>query len=115
MLLHRVVTLEILTLFPTFAVAAEVAPSAQPPESGSGPAPKIIPEKPSESSVPAIPPSHIDPGIQHMPEKRGAPRDSVTPPNLDPSMSRNPDVAPSPREGITPPGGARPQGTPDVQ
>ncbi len=109
---HGLVAIAILTLLPAFAIAADVLPPAQLPESGGGPAPGITPERPSESGVPAIPPSHIDPGIQHAPEKRGDPRGSVKPPNLDPSMSTNPDVAPSPREGINPPGGARPKGKP---
>ena len=111
----RLVAVAILTLLPAFAVAADVVPPAQLPESGGGPAPNIAPERALESGVPAIPPSRIDPGIQHMPERRGDPRGSVKPPNLDPNMSTNPDVAPSPREGINPPGGARPQGKPGVQ
>ena len=110
--IHRLVALSILTFFPAFAVAAEVAPPAQPPESGSGPARKITPEKPSESRVPAIPPSHMDPGIQHTPERGADTRGSVTPPNVDPGMSKNPDVAPSPREGINPPDGPKPQRKP---
>ena len=111
---HRLVAIALLTLLPAFAVAADVLPPAQLPESGGGPTPGT-PERPSESGVPAIPPSHIDPGIQHMPERRGDPRGSVKPPNLDPNMSTNPDVTPSPREGINPPGGTRPQGKPGVQ
>ena len=111
----RFVAIAILSLFPAFAIAAESHLPAQLPESGSGPAPKITPEKPSESGVPAIPPSHMDPGIVHTPEKRGDPRGSVKPPNLDPSISKNPDVAPSPRESINPPDGARPQGNPGAQ
>jgi hypothetical protein len=90
-----------------FATAADVSPPAQLPKSDSGPAPRITPEKPSESGVPAIPPSHMDPGIQHTPERGADPRGSVTPPNRDPSMSTNPDVAPSPREGINPPDGPK--------
>ena len=112
---HRLVAIAILILLPLLAVAADILPPAQLPESGGGPTPGITPERPSESGVPAIPPSHIDPGIQHMPERRGDPRGSVTPPNLDPNMSTNPDVAPSPREGINTPDGARPQGKPGVQ
>ena len=102
----------ILTLLPAFAIVADVYPPAQSPETGSGPAPSITPEKPSESGVLAIPPYHMDTGIQHTPERRADPRGSVQPPRLDPSMSTNPDVAPSPREGINPPGGTRPQGNP---
>jgi hypothetical protein len=112
---HRLVAIAILILLPVFAIAADVLPPSQLPESGGMPAPGIIPERPSESGVPAIPPSRIDPGIQHTPERRGDPRGSVKPPNLDPSMSTNPDVAPSPREGTNPPGGARPQGKPGAQ
>jgi len=112
---HRLVAIAILTLLPAFAVAADVLPPGQFPESGAGPAPGITPQRPSESVAPAIPPSRIDPGIQHTPERRADPRGSVVPPNLDPSMSTNPDLGPSPREGITPPGGARPQGKPGAQ
>ena len=112
--MYRLVAIAILTLLPAFAVAADVLPNA-PPESGGRPAPDISPERPSESGIPAIPPSHMDPGMQHMPEMRGDPQGSVKPPNLDPSMSTNPDVAPSPREGINSPGGAKPQGKPDVR
>ena len=115
MKVHRLVAIAILILLPAFAVAADVLPPAQLPESRGGPAPDITPDRPSESGVPAIPPSRIDPGIQHMPERRGDSRGSVKPPNLDPSMSTNPDVAPSPRENIDPPGGAKPQGKPGVQ
>ena len=115
MKVQQLVAVAILTLLPAFAVAADVLPPAQLPGSGGGPAPDITPEKASESGVTAIPPSRIDPGIQHMPERRGDSRASVKPPNLDPNMSTNPDVAPSPREGINPPGGARPQGKPGVQ
>ena len=113
--MHRLVAIAILTLLPAFAVAADVLPPPVPPERGGGPAPGITPERPSESGVPAIPPSHMDPGMQHMPEMGGDPQGSVKPPNLDPSMSTNPDVAPSPREGINPPGGTKPQGKPEVR
>lgn len=115
MKVYRLVAIATLTLLPAFAGAADVLPPAQLPESGGGPVPNVTPDRPSESGVPAIPPSRIDPGIQHMPERRADPRGSVKPPNLDPSMSTNPDVAPPPREGINPPGGARPQGKPGVR
>lgn len=111
---HRLVAIAILTLLPAFAVAADVLPPA-PPEGGGGPAPGITPERPSESGAPAIPPSHMDPGMQHMPERRGDPRGSVKPPNLDPSMSTNPDVAPPQREEVNPPAGVMPQGKPNIQ
>ena len=78
MKVHGLVAIAILTLLPAFAIAADVLPPAQLPESGGGPAPGIPPKRPSESGVPAIPPSHIDPGIQHTPEKRGDPRGSAT-------------------------------------
>ena len=115
MQLHRLVALSILTFFPAFAIAADIAPPAQSPQSENGPAPRITPEKPSESGVPAIPPSQMDPGIQHTPERGADPRGSVTPPNRDPGMSTNPDVAPSPREGINPPDGPKPQRKPGAQ
>jgi hypothetical protein len=100
----RLVAIAILTLLPAFAVAADVLPPGQFPKSGSEPAPGITPERPSESSAPTIPPSRIDPGIQHSPERRGDPRGSVKPPNLDPSMSTNPDKSIPERQGIHPPG-----------
>lgn len=112
---HRVVAIAILTLLPAFAVAADVLPPAHLPESGSRPIPDITPDRPSGSGVPAIAPSHMDPGIQHVPEKRGDPQASVKPPNLDPNMSTNPDVAPPSREGVNPPGGVMPQGKPAIQ
>lgn len=115
MKVHRLVAIATLTLLPAFTVAAEVLLTAQLPERGDRPAPNITPGKPSESGVPAIPPSHIDPGMQHMPESSGDSRGSVKPPNLDPSMSTNPDVAPSPRAGTNPSGGASPQGKPGVR
>ena len=102
MKVHQLVALSILTCVPAFAIAADITPPAQSPKS----------EKPSESGVPAIPPSHIDPGIQHTPERRTDPGGSVKPPNLDPGISKNPDVAPSPREGINPPDGPKPQRKP---
>ena len=111
---HRLVTSAILTLLPALAVAADVLPPV-PPERGGGPAPGTTPERPSESGVPAIPPSQMDPGMQHMPERRGDPRGSVKPPDLDPSMSTNPDVAPSPPQGIKPPGGVKPEGKRDAR
>jgi hypothetical protein len=112
---HRLVALAILTLLPAFAVAADALPPVQLSESGGGSAPDITPERASESRIPAIPPSRMDPGIQHTPEKLGDPRGSMKPPNLDPNMSMNPDVAPSPRKGVNPPGKGTPQGKPDVR
>ena len=111
----RLAAVAILTFLPVFTVAAEILPPPQLPESGSGPAPGTTPEKPSESVVPAIPPSRIDPGIQHAPERHGDPRGSVRPPNLDPNMSMNPDKSLPEQKGINPPGGGTPQGKPDVR
>ena len=115
MKVHRLMAVAILTLVPAFAVAADGLPPAQLPKSGGGPAPDITPERASESGVPTIPPSRIDPGIQHMPERLGDPRSSMKPPNVDPNMSTNPDVAPSPGKGVNPPGEGTPQGKPDVR
>ena len=84
----------ILSFLPALAGSAVGFPLA-PPESGDDPTPGKAPEQPLGSAVPRIPPSRIDPGIQHVPEKRGDPRASVKPPNLDQGMSTNPDVAPS--------------------
>ena len=53
----------------------------------------------SEADVPAIPPSQMDPGMQHRQEGRDDPHASRAPRNLDPRMSTNPDVAPPGREG----------------
>jgi hypothetical protein len=111
----RLVTVAILTLLPVFAVAADVLPPTQLPEGGDRPAPDITPERAPESGIPTVPPSRIDPGIQHMPERRGDSRGSVKPPNLDPNMSTNPDVAPAPREGANPPGEGAPKGKPNVR
>ena len=82
----------ILSFLPALAGSAVGFPLA-PPESGDDPTPGKAHEQPS--AVPRIPPPRIDPGIQHVPEKRGDPRAAVKPPNLDQGMSTNPDVAPS--------------------
>lgn len=111
----RLVAIAILSLFPAFAIAADGLPPAQLSERGGELAPGITPERPSESGVPAIPPSRIDPGIQHTPEQRGDSRGSVKPPNLDPGMSKNPDVSLPERKNVNPPGGGPPQGKPDAR
>ena len=41
---HRLVAIALLTLLPAFAVAADVLPPAQLPESGGRPTPGITPE-----------------------------------------------------------------------
>ena len=104
----------ILSLLPALAISAAGSPTA-PPESGGGPAPGIPPEKRLESGVPPIPPSQIDPGIHHMPEKRGDPRGAVKPPNLDPGIATNPDVAPPAHQGSNPPTEGASQGKPYVR
>ena len=109
----RFMAVALLSLFPIVAVSAVGFPpvkavSASEPASGS-PA-----QKPLESGTPSIPPSQIDPGIQHVPEKQGDPRGAVKPPNLDPGISKNPDVAPPTAKGINPPGSTTP-GKPDVR
>lgn len=73
---------------------ADVVPPAPLPEKGSGPKPGITPETPSESGLPPIPPSKIDPGIQQRPSTIPDPRSAVPPPNVDPNMSRDPEAAP---------------------
>jgi hypothetical protein len=103
-----------LSLFPAVAVSAVGFPPVR-AVSGSEPATGIPPEKPLESGAPPIPPSQIDPGIQHVPEKHGDPRAVVKPPNLDPGISTNPDVAPPAAKGINPPGGSPPPEKPNVR
>ena len=110
----RLVAIAILSLLPTLAISAAEPPPA-PPERAGEPTPGKAPEKPLESGVPPISPSRIDPGIQHVPEKRGDPRGAVKPPNLDPGIATNPDVAPPAQKGGNPPGGGTPEGKPDVR
>jgi len=110
----RLVAATILTFFPTVAFAIDVSPLTQQSESDA-PTPDMIPKRPSESRTPPSPPPPIDPGILHVPEKRGDPRGSVQPPNVDPNMPTNPDVMPGPREGINPPDGANPQKKPGAR
>ena len=70
----------------------------------------------SEPDVPAIPPSRMDPGLQHMQEGREDPHASMSPRNLDPRMSTNPDVMPPGREGVlNPPVGPELEGSQGVQ
>jgi len=102
------VTFLMLSLLPVVAHAGDGLPSS-PPASGSAPDPGAIPEKMMEPGSVPTSPSQIDPGIQHVPEKRGDPRGAVKPPTLDPGISKNPDVAPPAQKGINPPaGGAKP-------
>ena len=73
-------------------------------------------ERRSEPDVPAIPPSRMDPGLQHMQEGREDLHASMSPRNLDPRMSTNPDVMPPGREGVlNPPVGPELEGSQGVQ
>jgi hypothetical protein len=103
----------LLSLLPAVAVSAVGLPPVR-AVSDSEPASGSPPQKPLESGTPSVPPSQIDPGIQHVPEKQGDSRGAVKPPNLDPGISRNPDVAPPAAKGINPPGGT-PPGKPDIR
>jgi hypothetical protein len=107
------VALAILSLLPALAISADRLPPA-PPGGGGAPTPGPIPEE-MESDVPPIPPSKIDPGIQHVPEQRGDSRATVKPPDLDPGISKNPDVAPPAQEDINPSGEGTMQGKPEAQ
>jgi hypothetical protein len=109
----RLMAIALLSLLPAVAVSAIGFPPIR-AVSGSEPAAGSPPQKPLESGTPSIPPSQIDPGIQHVPEKRGDPRAAVKPPNLDPGISTNPDVAPPAAKGVNPPG-STPPGNPDVR
>jgi hypothetical protein len=107
----RLLAIVLLSLLPTVAVSAvEFSPVRV--VSGNEPASGSPPQKPLESGTPSVPPSQIDPGIQHVPEKQGDPRAAVKPPNLDPGISTNPDVAPPAVKGVNPPG-STPPGKPD--
>ena len=107
------VALAILILLPALAISADRLPPA-PPEGGGAPNPDPIPKE-KEPGVPSIPPSNIDPGIQHVPEQRGDPRATVKPPDLDPGISKNPDVAPPAQEDVNPSGEGTMQGKPEAQ
>jgi hypothetical protein len=107
----RLMAIALLSLLPAVAVfAVEFSPVRS--VSGSEPASGSPPQKPLESGTPSVPPSQIDPGIQHIPEKQADPRAAVKPPNLDPGISTNPDVAPPAAKGVNPPG-KTPPGKPD--
>lgn len=103
----------LLSLLPAVAASAVGLPPVR-AVSGSEPASGSPPQKLLESGTPSVPPSQIDPGIQHVPEKQGDPRGAVKPPNLDPGISTNPDVVIPAAKGINPPGGT-PPGKPDVR
>ncbi len=97
--IHPFVTIAILCFLPLLALSALGAPPAVPPESGGKPTPGAPPEKPLSSDVPPAAPSNIDPGIQHVPEKRGDSRGTVKPPDLDPGISKNPDAGSPGKQG----------------
>jgi len=107
------VAIAILSLLPALAISADRLPPA-PPEGGGAPPPAPIPEE-RESGVPSIPPSRIDPGIQHVPEQRGDPHATVKPPDIDPGISKNPDVAPPAQENINPSDEGTAQGEPEAR
>jgi hypothetical protein len=107
------VAIAILSLLPALAISADRLPPS-PPEGGGSPTPDPIPEE-KESAVPPIPPSRIDPGIQHVPEQRGDPRSTVKPPDLDPGISKNPDVAPPAQKDINPSAEGSTQGKSEAQ
>ena len=108
----RFIAIAILSLLPPLAHSVLGAS----PESGGTPDPGIVPEKPLDSGDAPLPPSKIDPGIQHMPEQRGDSRATVKPPEVDPGMSKNPDLAPPANKGTNPPTGETPQKKkPDVR
>ena len=109
----RLMAVALLSLLLAVAVSAVGFPPVR-AVSASEPASGSPSQKPSESGTPSIPPSQIDPGIQHVPEKQGDPRATVKPPNIDPGISRNPDVAPPAAKDINPPG-STPPGKPDVR
>jgi len=89
-----------LTFIPPFVVHAERPSGVQQRESPGARDTDQPAKRRSEPEAPAIPPSQMDPGMQHMQEGRDDPHASRAPHNLDPSMSTNPDVAPPGREGI---------------
>ena len=103
----------LLSFLPAVVVSAVGFPPVK-AASGSEPASGSPAQKPSESGTPSIPPSQIDPGIQHVPEKQGDSRAAVKPPNIDPGISTNPDVAPPASKGVNPPG-STPPGKPELR
>lgn len=107
------VAIAILSLLPSLAISAD-RPSPAPPEGGGAPTPGPIPEK-KESGVPPMPPSQIDPNIQHVPEQRGDPRGTVKPPDLDPGIVTNPDMAPPAKKDINPSGEGTTHGKPEAR
>jgi len=110
----RLIAIALLSLLPAVVASAVGFPPVKAVNSGET-ASGTLPEKASESSTPPIPSSHIDPGIQHVPEKLGDPRAAVKPPNLDQGIATNPDVAPPTPKGTNPPGKSTPPGKPNVR
>ena len=107
------VAIAILSLLPSLAISAD-RPSPAPPGGGGAPTPGPIPEK-KEPGVPPMPPSQIDPGIQHVPEQRGDPRGTVKPPDLDPGIVTNPDMAPPAKKDVNPSGEGTTHGKPEAR
>jgi len=109
----RLMAIALLSLFPAVAVSADGFPPVKAVSDGESTA-GSPPQKPLESGTPSVPPSQMDPGIHHVPEKQGDPRAAVKPPNLDPGISTNPDVAPPAAKSVSPPG-STPPGKPDIR
>ena len=100
-------TVTALTFIPPFVVHAERLSLVQQRENPGARDTDQPPKRRSEPDAPAIPPSQMDPGMQHLQEGRDDPHAYRTQRNLDPSMSTNPDVAPPGREGNQDPPASR--------
>ena len=96
-------TMTALTFTPPFGVHAERLSVVQQHENPGARDTDQPAKRRSEPDAPAILPSQMDPGMQHLQEGRDDPHASRAPRNLDPSMSTNPDVAPPGREGTQDP------------
>lgn len=96
-------TVTALTFIPPFVVHAERLSLVQQRENPGARDHDQPTKRRSESRTPAILPSQMDPGMQHLQKGRDDPHASRAPRNLDPSMSTNPDVAAPGREGTQDP------------
>lgn len=116
---NRVVCILTMSLLPVGAYAAD-GPQPSLPGGERHLNPDTIPENKIEpDKVPnppsKVPPSKIDPGIQHTPDTLGDPRGAVKPPIIDPGISKNPEAAPPGNKESNPPGKESPQRKPDVR
>jgi len=99
-----------LSVSPITLAADSVAPSLESEQPPTAP--------PTPETVPSVPPSRIDPGIQKQPSTIPDPRAVVPPPVVDPKMTIDPES--NPRTGKTnprpnpdgPPFPGQPPGTP---